>query len=92
MAAPQSAKRGFRRVKGLVLVKQWASPLEEETLTGGVVVRFTWWWMGERSDVGGATKESAVEAIAVSKKRIRYGIIVVHGRAHAQRRQSVAGE
>lgn len=69
MAAPQSVKRGFRRVKGLVLVKQWASPLVEETLAGGVDVRFTGWWMGERSDVGGTARESAVEAIAVSEKR-----------------------
>ena len=90
MAAPQSVNLGLRRAKGLVLVKQWATLLaegegeeeeeeEEETLVGGVVdVRFTGWWMGERSDVGGTARERAVEAITVSRERIRHRIIIVH--------------
>lgn len=88
MAAPQSVNLGLRRVKGLVLVKQWATLLaegegeeeeEEETLAGGVVdVRFTGWWMGERSDVGGTARERAVEAITVSRGRNRHRVIIVH--------------
>lgn len=85
MAAPQSVNLGLRRVKGLVLVKQWATLLaegeeeEEGTLAGGVVdVRFTGWWMGERSDVGGTARERAVEAITVSRERNRHRIIIVH--------------
>ena len=79
MAAPQSAKRGLRRMKGLVLVKQWAALLEEERLAAGVDVRFTGWWMGERSDVGGTAREKAVEAMAVNKKRNRHSVIIVPG-------------
>lgn len=78
MAAPQSVKRGFRRMKGLVLVKQCTSLFGEETLAGGGVdVRFTRWWMGERSDVWRTARERTVEAVAVSKKRNRHRVIIV---------------
>lgn len=83
MAAPQSVKRGLRRVKGLVLVKQWALLLEEEEeeeeerLAAGVDVRFTGWWMRKRSDGGGRAREKAVEAIAVNEKRNRPSVIIV---------------
>lgn len=80
IAAPQSVKRGLRMVKGLVLVKQWASLLEVDWLAaggGGGDVRFTGWWMGERSDVGGTERERAVETMAVSRRRSRYDFVIV---------------
>ena len=83
MAAPQSAKRGLRRVKGAVLVRQWAKLLKEGngtgTVAGGVDVRFTGWWMGERSDVGGMPRETAVETSAVSERSTRHDTLnIVH--------------
>lgn len=91
IAAPQSVKRGRLRVNGVLLVWQWARLLEEEeeeegtgSVAWGVVdVRFTGWWMGERSDVGGTARatERAVEASAVSemRKRLGVGIVIVRG-------------
>ncbi len=77
MAAPQSVKRGLRRVRGVGLEKQWASLLEEGRVAGGGDVRFTGWWRGERSDVGGTARERAVQTIAVSQRRNRHGVIIV---------------
>ena len=67
-------------MKGLVLVKQWASLLRVGgfAVGGGGEVRFTGWWMGERSDVGGTARERAVEAMAVSRRRTRQSFVVVH--------------
>ena len=78
MAAPQSVKRGFRRVKGLALVKQWAALFARGTLAGGVDVRFTPWWMGERSDVWRAARERATGEMTVSKKRSRHGVNILY--------------
>lgn len=91
MAAPQSVKRGLRRVKGLALLKQWASLFREVMLAGVVNVRFTAWWMGERSDVGGTAMERTVEAIAVSKRRSRHGIFIIMHDCVCAQGCSVAG-
>lgn len=53
IAAPQSEKRGLRRVKGVVGMKQWARLLLG---VGSGLVWFKGWWMGERSDVGGTVR------------------------------------
>lgn len=96
IAEPQSVKRGRLRVKGILLVWQWAwllrgdKGVEEEkegtrSVSGGVVdVRFTGWWMGERSDTGVTARAMArvVEASAVSEMRKTLGvssIIIVLG-------------
>ncbi len=79
MAAPQSVKRGLRRVRGVGLEKQWDLLLGEGRVVGGGDVRFMGWWMGERSDVGGTARERAVRTIAVSERRNRHGVIIVLG-------------
>lgn len=81
IAAPQSVKRGLRRVKGLVGAKQWAWLLEMGVV---VVVRLFSGWMrvGERFDVGGrarARARRAVGANAASIRRSTYGVFIVHG-------------
>ena len=78
MAAPQSEKRGLRRVKGEVGVKQWAWLLE----LGGVLVRFKGWWVGERSDVGGTARAKRVVGASTVSMRRRSGprgVFIVHG-------------
>ena len=47
-------------------------------LAGIMVVRFTGWWIGERSDVGGTARARAVEAIVVSKKRSPHGVFIMN--------------